>query len=88
MIPSVLCVVQLNPTMFMQLIVHTFQSVILLLCDIVIIDINECGSSPCVNGAICTDAVDGYTCACVAGYTGTHCETGEIMGLSNSCNRL
>ena len=61
---------------------------ILLLCDIDVVDINECSSSPCQNGAVCTDAVNSYTCACAAGYTGTHCETGECMGLSNSCNRL
>ena len=40
--------------------------------------------SSCVNGAICTDAVDGYTCACVAGYSGTQCETGDSLGLSNT----
>ena len=39
-------------------------------------DIDECSSNPCLNGATCTDAVNQYTCSCVAGYTGTHCETG------------
>ena len=39
-------------------------------------DIDECSSNPCLNGATCTDAVNQYTCGCVAGYTGTHCETG------------
>ncbi|KAK2174775.1 hypothetical protein NP493_778g04036 [Ridgeia piscesae] len=37
-------------------------------------DINECASSPCRNGATCTDAVNSYTCLCVAGYTGKFCE--------------
>nr|XP_054765104.1 receptor-type tyrosine-protein phosphatase S-like [Lytechinus pictus] len=37
-------------------------------------DINECASAPCMNGGACTDMVNGYTCACVAGYTGTNCE--------------
>jgi len=41
------------------------------------LDIDECGSNPCENGATCIDAVDSYTCSCVAGYTGTHCETGN-----------
>ena len=45
-------------------------------CEIAFLDINECSSSPCMNGATCTDAVNSYTCACVAGYTGTHCEIG------------
>ncbi len=52
--------------------------------DIILVDINECSSSPCVNGATCTDAVNSYTCACVAGYTGPHCETGESLGLVKS----
>ena len=53
-------------------------------CDIGVVDINECISNPCVNGATCTDAVDAYTCACVAGYTGPQCDTCECIGLSNS----
>ena len=48
----------------------------LMLCISPIIDINECASNPCQNGGTCTDAVNGYTCACVAGYTGSDCETG------------
>ena len=55
-------------------------------CDIVLVDIVECSSSPCENGAMCTDAVEGYACACIAGYTGIQCETGERMGLSNTYN--
>ena len=55
----------------------------LLQCGILLIDIDECSSNPCMNGATCTDAVNSYTCACVAGYTGTHCETGEGLLLSN-----
>ena len=51
--------------------------------DIGLVDINECSSSPCLNGATCTDAVNSYTCACVAGYTGTHCETGDSLECSN-----
>ena len=57
-------------------------------CDIVLVDINECSSSPCDNGATCSDAIDGYTCACVAGYTGTHCEIGESRGLSNTYKQI
>ena len=53
-------------------------------CDIVLVDINECNSSPCENGAICTDTINSYTCDCVEGHTGANCETGECMGLSYS----
>jgi hypothetical protein len=42
-----------------------------------VIAINVCKPDPCKNGGSCwpkggTD----YACACVDGYTGTHCETG------------
>ena len=41
-----------------------------------ITDINECSSSPCLNGALCDDDIDGYSCTCQPGYTGTHCGLG------------
>ena len=39
------------------------------------IDIDECGPTPCQNGGTCTDAINSYSCACVAGYNGDNCET-------------
>lgn len=42
------------------------------------VDINECDSSPCENGGSCEDEVDDYTCHCLAGYSGDHCQTGKI----------
>ena len=45
-------------------------------------DINECASTPCQHGATCTDAVNGYTCACVIGYTGITCETRKFYNLT------
>ena len=48
-------------------------------------DIEECSSNPCMNGAKCTDAVNSYTCGCVAGgYTGTHCETGSSFTMTTN----
>ena len=40
-------------------------------------DINECQSSPCENGGICKDFVNGYNCKCDPGYEGPNCEIGE-----------
>ena len=44
-----------------------------------LLDIDECNSSPCQNDGTCTDQVNGYACACVAGYTGADCQTGECL---------
>ncbi|XP_063058064.1 sushi, nidogen and EGF-like domain-containing protein 1 isoform X2 [Engraulis encrasicolus] len=39
------------------------------------IDIDECESGPCVNGAECVQGVNSFTCVCPPGYTGTLCQT-------------
>jgi hypothetical protein len=36
---------------------------------------NHCVPSPCEHGAACTNSLDGFTCACTPGYTGTRCES-------------
>ena len=40
-------------------------------------DVDECISAPCQNSGTCADGVNSYTCTCVAGYTGTNCETSK-----------
>ncbi|XP_027264105.1 aggrecan core protein isoform X1 [Cricetulus griseus] len=37
-------------------------------------DIDECLSSPCLNGATCVDAIDTFTCLCLPSYGGNLCE--------------
>ena len=37
-------------------------------------DINDCLPNPCMNEGTCSDRIDGYSCSCVAGYTGQNCE--------------
>ena len=41
------------------------------------VDIDECSSEPCTNGGTCTDGVNAYSCACVAGYSGEDCDIGN-----------
>ena len=36
---------------------------------------DDCLSSPCKNGATCTDEVFAYTCTCASGWTGKNCDT-------------
>ena len=41
-------------------------------------DINDCVGVTCNNGGSCNDGLNLYTCQCIAGYTGTHCDTGKV----------
>eukprot|EP00794_Sanderia_malayensis_P014993 gene14993-16539_t len=38
------------------------------------VDINECDSNPCKNGAHCINGVNKFTCDCINGHSGTQCE--------------
>ena len=42
-----------------------------------VVDIDECFSNPCSNGQ-CVNGVNGYTCSCDAGWTGTNCDEGKV----------
>ena len=42
------------------------------------LEIDECNSNPCKNGATCFDDVAKYICACPPGYEGVNCQTGEL----------
>ena len=44
-----------------------------------VLDIDECGSSPCMNGATCAQSIDEYNCTCVEGFVGSNCETGKPL---------
>ena len=45
---------------------------------VLVLDINECASSPCTNGGACIDEIDRFTCECMSGFTGDQCETSEF----------
>ena len=40
---------------------------------------DECISAPCLNGATCSDRVNGYSCKCTAGFEGDSCDTGQYL---------
>ena len=41
-------------------------------------ELNECDSSPCLNGGTCFNAINAYICTCVAGFTDLECSSGNI----------
>ncbi|XP_028650648.1 sushi, nidogen and EGF-like domain-containing protein 1 isoform X1 [Erpetoichthys calabaricus] len=49
------------------------------------LDINECESSPCMNGGTCIEGVGNFTCLCEPGYTGPMCETDVNECECNPC---
>lgn len=49
------------------------------------IDIDECSSNPCQNGATCNQYVDSYTCTCPLGFSGSDCQTNDKDCTESSC---
>lgn len=49
------------------------------------INVDECASRPCVNGATCNDLDFAYSCSCVVGYEGEHCEHDMNECASSPC---
>ena len=45
----------------------------------VLVDIDECASTPCMNGGVCVDGRDLFTCTCAADFTGATCDVGKII---------
>ena len=48
-------------------------------------NIDECSSSPCLNGGNCTDGVNAYSCQYVPGYDGVQCQNNIDECTSNPC---
>lgn len=44
---------------------------------ILISELNECISEPCLNGGSCHDLIGEYQCDCVEGYIGQRCQLGK-----------
>ena len=45
-------------------------------------DVDECKTSPCKNGATCTNTVGGFTCQCQQGFQGNLCDQGILFAFS------
>ena len=49
------------------------------------VDIDDCVSHTCANGASCVDDINTYSCKCTAGFTGWNCETGKAIKDKTTC---
>ena len=47
------------------------------------LDIDNCDPNPCVNGGVCTDGINSYTCTCAEGFTGENCVAGRFYHFEN-----
>ena len=50
-------------------------------------DIDYCINHTCANGGSCVDGITNYSCACPAGFTGEHCETGMLFSINQPTNQ-
>lgn len=48
-------------------------------------EVDECWSQPCRNGATCRDALGAYFCDCPLGFVGEHCELNSDECASQPC---
>ena len=57
---------------------HMFSVLIrILLFRFISLDVDECQTNPCLNGASCPNKHGDYECTCPAGFTGKNCEQGK-----------
>lgn len=49
------------------------------------LEINECASEPCYNGATCVDLKQGYRCKCAPGFTGLQCQLEQSDCRNDTC---
>uniref|UniRef100_A0A8B9UFM3 Sushi, nidogen and EGF like domains 1 n=1 Tax=Anas zonorhyncha TaxID=75864 RepID=A0A8B9UFM3_9AVES len=49
------------------------------------VDVDECLSHPCQNGATCINGVNSFSCQCLPGFRGASCETEELLCETKVC---
>ena len=50
--------------------------------DVLLSEVDECASRPCMDGATCVDGVNYYNCTCPDGYVGNTCETSTFQSFN------
>ncbi|XP_078371962.1 von Willebrand factor D and EGF domain-containing protein-like isoform X7 [Oculina patagonica] len=49
-------------------------------------DVDDCVNHKCRNGGSCEDGVNSYSCTCMMGFTGDHCETDIDDCVNHTCS--
>ena len=57
---------------------HLLNVLHALILNFIYPDIDECRNDPCQNGGTCVNSPGSYSCDCVEGYKGDHCQEGKI----------
>ena len=53
------------------------------MCVFTVADVNECLSTPCSNGGVCTNNIGSFSCNCTGtGFEGLTCDNGEYQSLT------
>ena len=49
------------------------------------VDIDDCIGVMCNNGGLCVDSLNDFSCSCVEGFAGQHCDKGN-PAFKSVCN--
>ena len=52
-------------------------TIIVIVIDIGLSDINECDANPCENDGSCQNTIGSFICTCAVGYDGDTCQNGK-----------
>lgn len=69
---------------------HQYNSMICMLIRIICLasDVNECDSTPCLNGGQCGDEIGDFVCYCPALYAGKTCDVCKYYGIKHQYYNL
>ena len=70
-----------------MVIVFPTSTIIHCILYVYIPDTDDCSPNPCLNEGVCTDQLNAFSCACVAGWEGSTCETGKLIYLLSNMLR-
>ena len=43
------------------------------------VDIDDCQPNSCLNGGVCVDGLNSFTCDCITGFIGSNCSISKLV---------